>query len=1085
MSDFYYPGIADDESDDDGDISSYCSADIEGGVDKGIQRPPNVEQTAIQLQQLNDNNDISDNRRGGIHSVGNAYLDDDEHDDKDISMFDNKQNNNAQTLHATQNIQESNTHSGHDRSHSCSDITKDDITQTAKSKNPMASIIQNERNRRLGSMDRDSNAVPIHNEINSTQSIPRAHSHNEATAAQGGVLGNIRGWFGGATELSPGRRSSAPVIKTQCSSNPMHNSMNNLQRGMSIQEQRRESSQIDNDDYSSSSSDDGDNSSSDSDYSSDSSNASSKSPQYGGDNDLTPQERARARALRYLSNSCVDAGRKSKTASYVRGLERLDLKRKRDRYEKELEIVESEMNKDRGLINNSSKGDIDAISKMAAKIIRELPCIQGADAGAGSDVVGKNFMSYDEYADAVEENSSDDLSTIWNKKESVDLYVSSLQSRLHRALEHTRSLEKRLVVLEQAGDDIISSLCEDLVDVTSQANKNEARYVKKGKELQRKRRREEIRNRSKIKRAERRVRKLEERLMVVSGVRDLEKQLEIDPRSFFEGDDSSMDSSSSGEKDDEDDEVLLEQKLTNIKAKNEIDKDQHLSEVESIRRQCEQLKLRLSVARLVMEGDDNLREYVALLERLNIRQQRKDSTHDSDYGDEDMSRLHTAIPPPPSIITRTRAKLLKVTHLGHIYEQRLAISKAFTDATISALDQELVERETASQKMEVRCLNELVIIDAGIKDIIKETTDKLIELDGEAQELEDAVAACAAEKYITDLDAMFGSLNTTTVPTTTDDDGVYNKPAASDTSIESNIEEEKTKSDETIEEQIPNKPWRTYSESPPKDTPNSSELPENESSGESSTEEIEDDRRISLDSNDKVGIKSSLPLTSSVEASLPGKNKLLSSSQIDDIHETQTGTMDCNQNEIPGADDPSQAGIDLNLQPKQPSSSSLLNEKVEPVVELKSKDDNKSDPHKKKVELERLGHEFKFTLAEYQTSFDLSSSDTRVEQLEQMNKLVLEIARVGGLEVNTDSAIPRRPELTKMNSWSLKTPSHQKSSDEKERRREKRRSKKKKKKKKRQRHDRESREKNDKTTLKAALNDFYRDSDERSQSLVW
>ena len=570
--------------------------------------------------------------------------------------------------------------------------------------------------------------------------------------------------------------------------------------------------------------------------------------------------------------------------------------------------------------------------------------------------------------------------------------------------------------------------------------------------------------------------------MVVSGVRDLEKQLEIDPQSFFEGDDSSMDSSSSGEKDDEDDEILLEQKLTNIKAKNEIDKDQHVSEVESIRRQCEQLKLRLSVARLVMEGDDNLREYVVLLERLNIRQQRKDSAHDSDYGDEDISRLHTAIPPPPSIITRTRAKLLKVTHLGHIYEQRLAISKAFTDATINALDQELVERETASQKMEVRCLNELVIIDAGIKDIIKETTDKLIELDEEAQELEDAVAACAAEKHITDLDAMFGSLNTTTVPTTTDDDGVYNKPA-SDASIETSIDEEKTKSDETIEEQIPNKPWRTYSESPPKDTPNSSELPENESSSKRSTEEVEDDRRMSLDSNDKVDIKSSLPLTSSIEASLPDKNKLLSSSQIDDIHETQTGTMDCNQNEISEPDDPSQ-GNDLHLQPKQPSSSSLLSEKVEPVVELKSKDDNKSDPQKKKVELERLGREFKFTLAEYQTSFDLSSSDTRVEQLEQMNKLVLEIAHVGGLEVNTDSTIPRRPELTKMNSWSLKTSSHQKSSDEKEHQREKRRSKKKKKKK-RQRRDRESREKNDKTTLKAALNDFYRDSDERSQSLVW
>jgi hypothetical protein len=852
----------------------------------------------------------------------------------------------------------------------------------------------------------------------------------------------------------------------------MHNSMNNLQRGISMQDSQLTNN--DNDDYSSSSSDDGD-SSSDSDYSSsDSSNASSRSLQYGGDNDLTPQERARARALRYLSNSCVDAGRKSKTASYVRGLERLDLKRKRDRYEKELEIVESELNKDLGLINNR---DIDAISKLAAKIVRELPCIQGADAGAGSNVVGKNFMSYDEYADAADENSSDELSTIWKKKESVDLYVSSLQSRLHGALEHTRSLEKRLVVLEQAGDDIVSSLCEDLVDVTSQANKNEARYVKKGKELQRKRRREEIRNRSKIKRAERRVRKLEERLMIVSGVRDLEKQLEIDPQTFFEGDDSSIDSSSSGEKDDEDDEVLLEQKLTNIKAKNEIDKDQHVSDVESIRRQCEQLKLRLSVARLVMEGDDNLREYVALLERLNIRQQRTDSTHDSDYGDEDISRLHTTIPPPPPIITRTRAKLLKVTHLGHIYEQRLAISKAFTDATINALDQELVERETASQKMEVRCLNELVIIDADIKDIIKETSDKLVEFDGEAQEIEDAVAACAAEKHITDLDAMFGSLNTTTVPTTTGDE-VYNKPV-NDSNIEANIEEEKSKSDETTEKQIPNKPWITHS-SPPKDTANPSELLENESSSESSMEQVEDDRGMSLDSDDKVDIKSSLPLTPSVETYSPDKNKLLSSSQIDDIdtHETQTGTMDCNQNEIPGADDPS-AGNDSHLQQKQPSSTSLLNQKIEPVVELKIKEDNKSDPQKK-VELERLGREFKFTLAEYQTSFDLSSSGTRVEQLEQMNKLVLEIAHVGGLEVNTDSTIPRRRELTKTNSWSLKSSSHRKSSEEKERRREKRRSKKKK----RHRRDKESREEKDKTTLKAALNDFYRD-DERSQSLVW
>ena len=201
-------------------------------------------------------------------------------------------------------------------------------------------------------------------------------------------------------------------------------------------------------DQNSSSASSDDSSSNDSSYSSDQSSNDSNN----GDDSLTPQERARARALRYLSNSCVDAGRKAKTASYVRGLERLDLKRKRDRIEKELDIVEAEMNKDRGLIDSGEK---DAISNMASKLVRELPRIQGADAGAGSGL-RKVFMSYDEYShvlNAGNPNANGDIQqspSLWENKEAVDVYVNSLQARLKEALERTRSLEKRLIVLEQA-----------------------------------------------------------------------------------------------------------------------------------------------------------------------------------------------------------------------------------------------------------------------------------------------------------------------------------------------------------------------------------------------------------------------------------------------------------------------------------------------------------------------------------------------------------------------------------------------------------------------------------------------------------
>ena len=64
--------------------------------------------------------------------------------------------------------------------------------------------------------------------------------------------------------------------------------------------------------------------------------------------------------------------------------------------------------------------------------------------------------------------------------------------------------------------------------------------------------------------------------------------------------------------------IRLEKKLSDIKAKTEQEKVEHELSVQSIRRQCEQSKLKLSVAKLVMAGDDNLREYISALERFEF-----------------------------------------------------------------------------------------------------------------------------------------------------------------------------------------------------------------------------------------------------------------------------------------------------------------------------------------------------------------------------------------------------------------------------------------------------------------------------------
>ena len=886
-------------------------------------------------------------------------------------------------------------------------------------------LIENERYRRLGT--RGNNNTKVNNNRMPPPPPRRLSSELSNTSSNnpGGVLGNIRGWFGGGGGGSSAVAEHPPNNNHQSHAPNFQSNINGRNTSFS--------------DDDSSSSFDNDTSSDDDSQSSSQSSSCDNSDRNNHTADLTPQERARARALRYLSDSCVDAGRKAKTSSYVWGLERLDLKRRRDRYEKELEIVEAEMNKDRGLLihnnNSSSSNESDAIWSMAEILVSEVPRQGNADAGGGgveeNYVNGreKRFMKYDDYSD-----------DIWENKDAVNVYVSSLQSRLKDAQERTRSLEKRLAVLEQAGDDIISSLCEDLADVTGQSNKVEAKYVKKGKELQRKRRREELLYRKKITQAELRVQKLEEKLMIISG-----GHTNIDNQIICaNGSDTTSNQDSRGfENDDEYDEVILEKKLSAIKARNGEDKNQHMIEVESIRRQCEQLKLRLSVTRLVMEGEDNLRDYIRLLEG----QQRKcarnnDYIDQDDFSDRDGNSI---ISIPPLHITRARAMLLKIGHLECIYEQRLSVSKAFTDATINALDQELIERESASQKMEVRCLNELLLIDLEIKDIIQVGKDKLDMLDAEAQELDDAISAYVAQIEIANIGDMFGVTNYCnqavehgkTIPVAIDGDDV-----SSSGSIPK--EEEDAAREFDGKEQI-------------NDSPETA-LPVSELQIKRISKSDEDGDESKMD-NDNIN-EISMPLDACINFCDDMENIVNDSVketsedvELDEINEDMSqssqmakcDTLDVVETKILISEDSVDELYSLS-QGKSREAVRLdvaINQNVTESECSNNRDENVDDHNvescddqivisnvidsQKRIELQSLAHELNSTHAEYLSSYDASISSDRVKRLNRMNDLVVAIANLSGLKIESsdETAVVEERQLV---SWSYKKP-HRKSSE--------------------------------------------------------
>lgn len=921
-----------------------------------------------------------------------------------------------------------------------SDIMNEDNDDNDSDGYVVDDLIENERYRRLGT--RGNNNTKVNNNRMPPPPPRRLSSELSNTSSNnpGGVLGNIRGWFGG------GGGASSAVAEYPLNNNHQSHAPN-FQSNINGLPSARNTSFSDDD--SSSSFDNDTSSDDDSQSSSQSSSCDNNNDNSDRNNhtaDLTPQERARARALRYLSDSCVDAGRKAKTSSYVWGLERLDLKRRRDRYEKELEIVEAEMNKDRGLLihnnNSSSSNERDAIWTMAEILVSEVPRQGNADAAGGgveeNNVNGreKRFMKYDDYSD-----------DIWENKDAVNVYVSSLQSRLKDAQERTRSLEKRLAVLEQAGDDIISSLCEDLADVTGQSNKVEAKYVKKGKELQRKRRREELLYRKKITQAELRVQKLEEKLILISG-----GHTNIDNQIISaNGSDTTSNQDSTGfENDDEYDEVILEKKLSAIKARNEEDKNQHMIEVESIRRQCEQLKLRLSVARLVMEGEDNLRDYIRLLEG-----QQRECARNNDYIDQDDFSDrdgNSIISIPPLHITRARAMLLKIGHLECIYEQRLSVSKAFTDATINALDQELIERESASQKMEVRCLNELLLIDLEIKDIIQVGKDKLDMLDAEAQELDDAISAYVAQIEIANIGDMFGATNYCnqavehgkTIPVAIDDDDV-----SSSCSIPK--EEEDAAREFDRKEQINDSPETAH----PVSELQIERISKSDEDGDESKMDNDYINEISmpLDACIMENIVNDSVKETSEDVELDEINEDMSqSSQMAkcdslDVVETKILISEDSVDELYSlSQDKSREAVRLDVAINQNVTESECSNNRDENVDIDHNVESCDDQivisnvidSQKRIELQSLAHELNSTHAEYLSSYDASISSDRVKRLNRMNDLVVAIANLSGLKIESsdETAVVEARQLV---SWSYKKPHHKSSEKDRKQKSKKRR----------------------------------------------
>mmetsp|Transcript_24428 Transcript_24428/g.48994 ORF Transcript_24428/g.48994 Transcript_24428/m.48994 type:complete len:456 (-) Transcript_24428:34-1401(-) len=419
------------------------------------------------------------------------------------------------------------------------------------------------------------------------------------------------------------------------------------------------------------------------------------------------------------------------------------------------------------------------------------------------------------------------------------------------------------------------------------------------------------------------------------------------------------------------------------------------------------------------------------------------------------------------------------------------------------------------KKMEVRCLNELMAIDSEMKEIIQEFRDKMAGLEKEAKQLKEAIAACCAEKGIDACLVDYDHLNPNTRGDVSLKGKADSKPDPKETDIEYNIGmNSETNGTEGSLEKIAEGPMIT--------SQNNSKFKAISCDDENNTTNEEKKDQIVLANQCKHTGEDSDRVSNGIydghnEGPAPEVThvNVVQSSPVESTNLGNIFTTTCNQEDRPHKGNQSfdhienDEHIPARKQQHASGEGNSIRSEISSTPEGNNKNANQSSrpekddfevktkpsssesrgtsigadnlsvlPSQQKAVLELLGRELTCTLADYQTGFDLSSSEERIQQLEYMNNVVLKIAKVRGLE------IARKAEtagLEKFKSWSLKPKSHDDDVDDDSTK--KHRSKKKKEKKKhikRRKHHR--RERNSKEepvlSLKSILRQGVKNNDE-------
>jgi hypothetical protein len=326
-------------------------------------------------------------------------------------------------------------------------------------------------------------------------------------------------------------------------------------------------------------------------------------------------------------------------------------------------------------------------------------------------------------------------------------------------------------------------------------------------------------------------------------------------------------------------------------------------------------------------------------------------------------------------------------------------------------------------------------------------------LDAEAQELDDAISAYVAQIEIANIGDMFGVTNYCnqavehgkTIPVAIDDDDV-----SSSCSIPK--EEEDAAREFDGKEQINDSPETAH--------------PVSELQIERISKSDEDGDESKMD-NDNIN-EISMPLDACINFCDDMENIVNDSVketsedvELDEINEDMSqssqmakcDTLDVVETKILISEDSvdelyslsqgkSREAVRLDVAINQNVTESECRNNRDENVDIDHNDDqivisNVIDSQKR-IELQSLAHELNSTHAEYLSSYDASISSDRVKRLNRMNDLVVAIANLSGLKIESsdETAVVEERQLV---SWSYKKPHHKSSEKDRKQKSKKRR----------------------------------------------